>query len=400
LLRHATQGESVEATLDQLAEVWGLSQGTPRVNGARGNGPMVLIEAEAESHTAHFAQAFGDDVSTDGGVDDEAIAGATARKSAVRQAFNSPFWPFVLATTSVGQEGLDFHLYCRDVMHWNLPSNPVDLEQREGRVNRRDCLAVRQSIARDWPLARLDDPVAVAERNPWMRVFDALSKHDDVQKYKHGLFPHWVYECYDPGQTAHIQRHVPYFTTSRDAAKYERLKAGLALYRLVFGQVNQEDLLDDLHERLGTLDEASRARILRRLSSYMLNLSPVRHAEAIRHSQEEADALLAGGSLDGVEKLLGAVDWLRQDRADELAPVASELDAVVAFVRRSLAEGDTHSVGVRTAVTALAYLRNPYDHVFDLQIEGGFDDDIAELRKAYAFVTRRPGDRHAPRTGS
>jgi hypothetical protein len=28
---------------------------------------------------------------------------------AVRAAFNSPFWPFVLASTSVGQEGLDFH---------------------------------------------------------------------------------------------------------------------------------------------------------------------------------------------------------------------------------------------------------------------------------------------------
>ena len=39
-------------------------------------------------------------------------------------------------------------------------------------------------------------------------------------------------------------------------------------------------------------------------------------------------------------------------------------------------------------MAALAYLRNPYDHVFDLQIEGGFDDDIAELRKAYVFASR------------
>jgi len=36
-------------------------------------------------------------------------------------------------TTSIGQEGLDFHYYCRKIVHWNLPSNPVDLEQREGR---------------------------------------------------------------------------------------------------------------------------------------------------------------------------------------------------------------------------------------------------------------------------
>ena len=37
-------------------------------------------------------------------------AGAV-RADDVRGAFNSPFWPFVLCSTSVGQEGLDFHLY-------------------------------------------------------------------------------------------------------------------------------------------------------------------------------------------------------------------------------------------------------------------------------------------------
>ena len=49
------------------------------------------------------------------------------RVNNVRNAFNSPFRPFVLATTSVGQEGLDFHLYSRKVVHWNLPSNPIDV---------------------------------------------------------------------------------------------------------------------------------------------------------------------------------------------------------------------------------------------------------------------------------
>ena len=33
---------------------------------------------------------------------------ATQADRVVREAFNSPFWPFVLATTPVGQEGLDF----------------------------------------------------------------------------------------------------------------------------------------------------------------------------------------------------------------------------------------------------------------------------------------------------
>ena len=34
------------------------------------------------------------------------------RTDELRKAFNTPFWPYVLATTSVGQEGLDFHAWC------------------------------------------------------------------------------------------------------------------------------------------------------------------------------------------------------------------------------------------------------------------------------------------------
>src|SRR5256885_17202199 len=73
--------------------------------------------------------------------------GELQRASQVRTAFNSPFWPFVLATTSVGQEGLDFHLYCHAVVHRNLPANPVDLEQREGRVHRYKGHAIRKNVA-------------------------------------------------------------------------------------------------------------------------------------------------------------------------------------------------------------------------------------------------------------
>ncbi len=88
---------------------------------------------------ARFALRFGKEESVDG---EEAN-----RTEQVRTAFNSPFWPFVLATTSVGQEGLDFHQFCHAVVHWNLPANPVDLEQREGRVHRYKGHAVRKNIA-------------------------------------------------------------------------------------------------------------------------------------------------------------------------------------------------------------------------------------------------------------
>jgi hypothetical protein len=58
--------------------------------------------------------------------------GDSNRMPDVRRAFNSPFWPFVLASTSVGQEGIDFHWWAHSVIHWNVPGNPVDFEQRRG----------------------------------------------------------------------------------------------------------------------------------------------------------------------------------------------------------------------------------------------------------------------------
>lgn len=50
---------------------------------------------------------------------DQAIEGEQRQQRAQQasHAFNSPFWPFVLTTTSIGQEGLDFHLYSHAVVH-------------------------------------------------------------------------------------------------------------------------------------------------------------------------------------------------------------------------------------------------------------------------------------------
>lgn len=50
--------------------------------------------------------------------------------------FNSPFAPFVLIASAVGQEGIDLQRFCRHVIHYDLEWNPAKLEQREGRVDR------------------------------------------------------------------------------------------------------------------------------------------------------------------------------------------------------------------------------------------------------------------------
>ncbi len=165
----------------------------------------------------------------------------------IRKAFNSPFWPFVLVTTSIGQEGLDFHNYCHAVVHWNLPTNPVDMEQREGRVHRYKGHAVRKNVAQKYGLAsirRLKSVSRVAQ-DPWADMFMAGLHHSNETTDTRGLIPYWICEG-----DAKIQRHVPVLPLSRDAERLEELRHALTLYRMVFGQARQEDLVRHLLDHL------------------------------------------------------------------------------------------------------------------------------------------------------
>ena len=66
------------------------------------------------------------------------------KKASVRMCFNAPFLPFVLATTSIGAEGLDLHRYCCRLVHYSIPTDPIDLEQKNGRIDRYHSLAQRR----------------------------------------------------------------------------------------------------------------------------------------------------------------------------------------------------------------------------------------------------------------
>jgi hypothetical protein len=162
------------------------------------------------------------------------------RAGQVRAAFNSPFWPFVLASTSVGQEGLDFHHYCHAVVHWNLPSNPVDLEQREGRIHRYKGHAVRKNVAKAYG-GRIAAPFA----DRWAEMFAAAATDESSQS--NDLKPFWVFPL---AEGAVIERHVPALALSRDADKLAALRSSLVLYRMVFGQPRQDELLSMLQSRL------------------------------------------------------------------------------------------------------------------------------------------------------
>lgn len=179
----------------------------------------------------HFALRFGDHRSDD----DRTLT----RKESVREAFNSPFRPFVLVTTSIGQEGLDFHLYCHAVVHWNLPSNPVDLEQREGRVHRYKGHAIRKNLAYYHANSIKQNPYP----DPWHEMFECAKIEGKTE-----LVPFWVYP--ENGEAiARIERHVPAIPMSRDVSRLEGLRRSLTVYRMVFGQNRQEDMVNYLLDR-------------------------------------------------------------------------------------------------------------------------------------------------------
>ena len=177
--------------------------------------------------------------------------GSAARLSGVRDAFNSPFRPFVLATTSIGQEGLDFHPYCHRLYHWNLPRNPVDLEQREGRVHRYKGHAIRLNVADKHAAAVRGCGAAPAD--PWAAMFDDARATSPIDS---DLVPYWIYDG-----PVKVERRVPLLPYSREVTRLKWLKKSIAVYRLAFGQPRQDDLLAYLRG----LDEALSAEDLEAL---------------------------------------------------------------------------------------------------------------------------------------
>lgn len=268
--------DAAEDIATQLASVLETRTSTFRVD------VPVAARAPSEPRREHrmrtrFAVAFGHQTLEDGG---------EARVESLSGAFNSPFWPFVLVTTSIGQEGLDFHLWSHAVVHWNLPTNPVDLEQREGRVHRYKGHAVRRNIA-----AAFGDTVAAAHDNgaradTWDALFEAARRLD-----VHGgdeLVPYWVF----PAGPAKIARYAPILPFSREAASLPLLRKTLAAYRLAFGQPRQEELV----EMLGA--DRSDEELLELASRLRIDLSPPaleRPASATPSRHEGASFNIAGG---------------------------------------------------------------------------------------------------------
>ncbi|WFB36956.1 DEAD/DEAH box helicase [Kiritimatiellota bacterium B12222] len=219
------------------------------------DGHKSFIEGKPLKMRCHYGVSFGNQkIETEKGEE---------RASNIRGNFNSPFRPFVLATTSIGQEGLDFHQYCRRIVHWNLPGNPIDLEQREGRINRYKGLVVRQQLA-----VRYADALrqSFAQGDPWEHLFELADISERQSSGKCELIPYWHT---DTNEVA-IERMIPMYPFSQDQVRLERILKTLTIYRLAFGQPRQVELVEHLLAKDFSPEEIGNIR-----EKLMINLSPI-----------------------------------------------------------------------------------------------------------------------------
>lgn len=172
--------------------------------------------------------------------------------SKLQAAFNSPFAPFVFATTSIGQEGLDFHNYADRIVHLSIPANPTDFEQREGRINRYNCLAVRKAVM-EWYGNKEETRICTDDITKLLdNAFEAAKAslcEEGNQKLNCGIIPHWLVARKRDGnklEVAGIKRLVPYFYNSSMMEKYHNMLKLLQLYRSVIGQADADELLERL----------------------------------------------------------------------------------------------------------------------------------------------------------
>lgn len=211
-------------------------------------------ELETKLLRCHYAVSFGNQ-----NMEEES---GRARANDVISNFNSPFRPFVLASTSLGQEGLDFHYYCRKIMHWNLPYNPVELEQREGRINRFKGLVIRQNIASKYK-SELSD-----FKDVWEELFQIAEEIECKREGNPEIVPYWHTETHEGIK---IERMVPLLPFSKDASRYQELITVLAMYRLTFGQPRQEELIKAFKNAGINSDNLSTF-----YDRYIINLSPIK----------------------------------------------------------------------------------------------------------------------------
>lgn len=168
--------------------------------------------------------------------DDNTDLGAHIKKhqETLQHLFNSPFYPFVIASTSVAQEGLDFHNYCHRIVHWGVAKTPVAYEQREGRIDRYLSHLMRKRIALCGVGTSFKDRLENVKR--------CHSCLESILGQK-PLFPYWYIgkeECQCLGQPLTLKlpkfiRVICALPNSKESRYFSRLRAALKNYNYYIG---------------------------------------------------------------------------------------------------------------------------------------------------------------------
>lgn len=351
--------------IKRIEQVFGVDDGIP-----------TFYDAENKNQKSnfirtHFAMSFGQSGSE--------RAGKAGAAENVLSAFNSPFWPFVLSTTSIGQEGLDFHRYCRNVVHWNLPSSPVDMEQREGRINRYDCIAVRQNIAGNnkiEDILRTNEKDDRHENNLWRFIFKEylVNVLFNIQNIlNQGSSPHWLYEGRNKLE---LKGHVFLYNFSKDVEKNERLKNELACYRLAFGQPLHNNMMECLIKDVGDME-----RYKDYLTMHMIDLSPDFNKDIKQRISELSDKFLKVEDKVKLKELLEYAKKILKDAERYEKGISKKFNPVINRLRQWVSGKKVNQKAVRLSLESLLYFLDPFDEKCDYHKQGAFRDDVEFLER-------------------
>lgn len=179
--------------------------------------------SEVKTVTCHFALRYDGDYGDNGGSDTSDIG--KTYKQWVKMSFNSPFWPFVLCTTSAAQEGIDLDTYSYRIMHYSLPNSTMAFEQRDGRIDRRRSLLARKKMVKE-----CNSSAHIDYQHYWENLFGQ-------NKGCSGMMPDWVQKSSDPDSV--LERIIPFFPGSPEYIYFMKLVAEKDKYRGRFGMPNE-----------------------------------------------------------------------------------------------------------------------------------------------------------------
>lgn len=213
---------------------------------------LVLPDWEDSGYPCSFGERYTADYSDKSAHDcsDKSEKQNTVRRlEYIRDRFQSPFYPFVLAASETAQEGVNLHNYCKAIVHWSVPSNLNSLVQEEGRVNRRGSWVHRKQMA--YLLSRTRDPgLRLRWRTGWHALFDAAMPICEANglspaPYHGGLFPLWYLPMPDGEDGPKLQRMLLCLPLSREQREYEQLFQSEQEYSR-FGTREDEEITDRL----------------------------------------------------------------------------------------------------------------------------------------------------------